>query len=127
MIESGISFVLASEAPKKLAEFYAFAMNAEVHPGLSDLHWLIVHPDGTRMQIYYPSQSRPLPKRGRALALCITGPSSIDPIASLEEWSLKLISRGAIVVEEPRLESFGAEAWLSDPEGNDFLILVPTN
>ncbi len=41
------------------------------------------------------------------------------------EWLEQAQGIGAVVEEEPRLESFGAEAWLNDPEGNALLLLVP--
>jgi hypothetical protein len=35
------------------------------------------------------------------------------------------IGLGASVVEPARLEPFGAECWMNDPEGNAFLMLIP--
>ncbi len=34
------------------------------------------------------------------------------------------IALGAALADAPRQESFGAEAWLLDPEGNRLLLLV---
>jgi hypothetical protein len=36
-----------------------------------------------------------------------------------------VLALGASPLEPARLESFGAEAWLLDPEGNRLLLLVP--
>ena len=39
----------------------------------------------------------------------------------------QLILLGAELIESPRLDFFGAEAWMKDPEGNQFLLLVSSN
>lgn len=42
----------------------------------------------------------------------------------LRDWHTAMLALGAIPVEPPRQEPFGAEAWLADPEGNRLLLLV---
>ena len=56
---------------------------------------------------------------------CLRRPPNQDPLSTLLEWLERATDLGAVVNEEPRLESFGAEAWLNDPEGNALLLLVP--
>jgi hypothetical protein len=45
-------------------------------------------------------------------------------MGALEGWITEALGLGAVVLEPARLESFGAEAWLLDPEGNRLLLLV---
>jgi predicted enzyme related to lactoylglutathione lyase len=42
----------------------------------------------------------------------------------LHDWIATALELGASVVDPPRQEPFGAEAWLLDPEGNRLLLLV---
>ncbi|MFO7628667.1 MAG: hypothetical protein R6W06_03945 [Prochlorococcaceae cyanobacterium] len=42
----------------------------------------------------------------------------------LNTWIKEALELGASVADPPRQESFGAEAWLLDPEGNRLLLLV---
>jgi hypothetical protein len=42
----------------------------------------------------------------------------------LEAWISAASGLGASRLQPPRQESFGAEAWLLDPEGNRPLLLV---
>ena len=35
------------------------------------------------------------------------------------------IALGASLIEPARLEAFGAEVWLADPEGNPVLVVQP--
>ncbi len=121
------SLLIASHHPQKLSKFYAFATCGELQPGINNDHYLIIHRTGMNIQIYRPSLGRPWPKRGKAAALCLQQKSSINPLLSVNEWVERLISRGAGVVERPRLELFGAESWMIDPEGNYFVIFVPIN
>ncbi len=127
MDRSKVSLVLASQAPKKLAEFYSFVMDAEISPGLSEKHWLVIHPDGLSLQIYQPSQNSTLRPKAKGLALCIQGKCCKTPLIRLEEFVVDLVSRGAEMIESPKIEFFGAECWMSDPEGNCFLIMFPFN
>ena len=120
-----VSLVIASKKPKKLSEFYAFATNGYVKPGFDEDHYLIINPSGLKIQVYRPSQRKPLPDKGRASSLCLQHAPSIKPLSIISEWATSLIKRGATVFEQPKLESFGAESWLIDPEGNYFLIVVP--
>ncbi len=43
----------------------------------------------------------------------------------INNWIDELLSMGAQLLEGPILDFFGAEAWISDIDGNIFLILVP--
>ena len=122
-----VSLVIASMKPEKLSEFYAFATNGDIKPGFNEDHYLIIHPCGLNIQVYRPSERRTLSEKGRASSLCLQQAPSDKPISAISEWVKNLISRGAVVFEQPKLESFGAESWLIDPEGNYFLIVVPRN
>ena len=42
----------------------------------------------------------------------------------LQAWISTALDLGATAEDLPRLEPFGAEAWLLDPEGNRLLLLV---
>lgn len=120
-----LNWVLAAHEPEPLARFYASLLELEASQGLSPHHWRLKIPGGTSFEIYRPSRQRPFPDRGRALAPCLRRPPNQDPLATLLKWLERATDLGAVVNEEPRLESFGAEAWLNDPEGNALLLLVP--
>ena len=122
-----LSLVIASRNPKKLSEFYAFATNGDVTPGFNEDHYLVIHPCGLNLQVYRPSKRNLLREKGRALSLCLQQAPSSNPMSTISEWVTSLISRGAAVFEQPKLELFGAESWLIDPERNYFLIVVPRN
>ena len=47
-----------------------------------------------------------------------------NPLAGLEAWIATSLGLGATLLAPARLEPFGAEAWLLDPEGNRLLLLV---
>ena len=125
MSQVHVGWVLASETPSLLAEFYSFAMNAKVTPGRNNSHFWVQHSGGMTLQVYRPSRSKSFPTKGRASALCLWRDPSADPLAEIDDWSSTLIAKGAKLSEKPRMESFGAESWMKDPEGNCFLILIP--
>ena len=120
-----LNWVLAAKEPEHLARFYASLLELKASQGLSPHHWRLKLPGGTTLEIYRPSRQRSFPERGRALAPCLRRLPHQDPLAILLEWLVRAQGLGAVVEEEPRLESFGAEAWLNDPEGNALLLLVP--
>ncbi len=122
-----LSWVIASRNPQKLSEFYAFATKGDLRDGVNKNHFLVVRDDGLNIQVYKPAEKRSWPKPGRRTALCLQQVPSSEPLFSAREWTQSLVVKGAVVVEEPKLEFFGAESWMKDPEGNYFLILVPLN
>ena len=119
-----LSWVLASRRPQQLARFYADLLGTSPRPGVADHHWIVPLPAQGMLQIYTPSRSRPWPDAGSALAPCLQRKVQTDPLEELQAWQQHVIELGGRSTEEPRLESFGAECWLEDPEGQRFLLLV---
>ncbi len=119
------SLVIASKNAYELSKFYAFVLDGEVCAYQKEENHCVVNSDGIKVHIYQPSKKQPWPKRGRASALCLEHPPSLNPLIVVNEWASSLIARGALRAEEPILKSFGAESWMTDPEGNYFLIFVP--
>ena len=120
-----ISWVLAAEDSLRLARFYSELFQATLLPGVAEHHCIVQFSDGTRLEIYRPSRQRPFPLRGRALAPCLKLPPSQEPLPELQRLLSNALQRGGSLLDEARLEPFGAEAWVHDPEGNPLLLLVP--
>ena len=120
-----ISWVLAAEDSTKLATFYSELFQATLMTGVAQHHCIVQFSDGTRLEIYRPSRQRPFPARGRALAPCLRLTPSRDPLPELQRLLSFVLQRGGSLLEDARVESFGAEAWIHDPEGNPLLLLAP--
>tara|TARA_B100001939_G_C16718656_1_gene520237 strand:- start:298 stop:747 length:450 start_codon:yes stop_codon:yes gene_type:complete len=121
-----ITWVLAAHAPEPLARFYALAFGTVAEQGFSRQHWRVPLADGGCLEIYRPSRSRPFPERGRTLAPCLRLSACEHPLELLEACLPELIASGARVQQPPRVEPFGAEAWLEDPEQNPLLVVAPS-
>ena len=119
-----LSWVLASRSPEQLARFYADLLGTNPKPGVATHHWIVPLQGQGSLQIYTPSRKRPWPASGSALAPCLQRRAKADPLLELQDWHQRVIQLGGRSTEEPRLESFGAECWLEDPEGQRFLLLV---
>ena len=125
MVGMGISFLIASSNPSELADFYALVCNGQLSKGLNSKHYLITYRQTNKIQIYKPSAERwPIHSTSSALALCFEKEARLEPLTKLKEWCEEIVAHGASVLEEPRDEFFGAEAWLKDPQGNSFLLLI---
>ena len=120
-----ISWVLAAEDSARLATFYSELFQATLKPGVAEHHCIVQFSDGTQLEISQPSRRRPFPARGRALAPCLRLPPSQQPLPELQRLLSNALQRGGSLLEETRLEPFGAEAWIHDPEGNPLLLLAP--
>ncbi len=119
------SIVLAADDPAALARFYGALLEVEPQPGLSASHWRLPWPAVGVLELYAPSRRRPQPRQQGRLALCLQRDAcGAEPAAALESWIQAAGALGASVLEPPRREPFGAEAWLLDPEGNRVLLLV---
>ncbi len=122
-----ISYALASQNPERLANFYGFVIDGHIsHTNYSD-YFEISTVEPSKIQVYRPSsnQSRVCPSQNKSGSLCIEMPCAKDPLSKLMDLIHELTSKGGSILVEPVLESFGAEAWLVDPDGNSFLLLVP--
>ncbi len=120
-----ISYALASQNPEALADFYRFVIDGNIsdqkgldHFELSSLHRGKIH-------VYRPSSKGAAQTLFKTAALCFEMPSSSDPLLALKEITTELLAKGAHSLETPRMDSFGAELWLEDPDGNNFLLFVP--
>ncbi len=120
-----ISWVLAAEDSARLATFYSELFQAKLNPGVAEHHCIVQFSNGTELEIYRPSRRRSFPARGRALAPCLKLPPSQEPLPELQRLLSNALQRGGSILEEARLEPFGAEAWIHDPEGNPLLLLAP--
>ena len=120
-----ISWVLAAEDSARLAKFYSELFQATLKPGVAQHHCIVQFSDGTQLEIYQPSRRRPFPARGKALAPCLRLSPSQEPLPELQRLLSNALQRGGSLLEEARLEPFGAEAWIHDPEGNALLLLAP--
>jgi predicted enzyme related to lactoylglutathione lyase len=119
------SIVLAADEPSALARFYGELLEVEPQSGLSASHWRLPWPAGGWLEVYGPSRSRPQPRQQGRLALCLQRQAEGSAaVAVLNAWIARALEQGASLQDPPRQESFGAEAWLLDPEGNRLLLLV---
>ena len=122
------SLVLAADNPPALARFYADLLAVEPLQGLGASHWRVPWPAGGFLEIYAPSQSRPQAKQPGRLAMCLQrsagGNNQAAAMALLQGWLASAIGLGASLLDGPRQETFGVEAWLLDPEANRLLLLV---
>lgn len=119
------SIVLAADDPAALARFYGALLGLMPQQGLSATHWRVPWPPGGHLELYAPARSRPQPRGAGRLALCLqrqAAPAGAGDL--LEGWIAEALALGATVLEPPRQEPFGREAWLLDPEGNRVLLLV---
>jgi len=119
------SIVLAADDPASLARFYGALLQTKPRPGLSPTHWRLAWPAGGFLELYAPGRARPQAQQQGRLALCLQQEANgEDPEARLERWIEEALVLGGALLEPARLEPFGAEAWLRDPEGNRLLLLV---
>ncbi|WP_320664305.1 VOC family protein [Prochlorococcus sp. MIT 1223] len=120
------SVVIAAREPKALADFYAKVNKVDIVDGIEPDHYLVSINDGSLyIQFYRPSRTRDFPEKGRSTSICFQSKAVSQPLIYIANWSSDLEKLGATLVEPPINKSFGAEAWMTDPEGNKFLILVP--
>ena len=119
-----LCWVLPARRPEQLARFYGDLLGTTPQPGVAAHHWIVPLQGQGSLQIYTPSRKRPWPSSGSALAPCLQKRAKAEPLLELRHWHQRVIRLGGRSTEEPRLEAFGAECWLEDPEGQRFLLLV---
>tara|TARA_B100001029_G_C14663746_1_gene235818 strand:+ start:138 stop:542 length:405 start_codon:yes stop_codon:yes gene_type:complete len=120
-----INFLIASESPKELSSFYGKINSDKVNKGFNSNHYFILLSKRSKIHFYRPSKNHEWEKKGNTSSLCFQGEPSQDPSKVIEFWTSKLLKSGARVKGLMKSADFGSEQWMLDPEGNQFLILVP--
>ena len=120
------NFLFASSKPEQLARFYSLVLGESISAGFAKNDFSIKSTRVSEIKFYRPSsQQRPSLNLPSSLAICFEKKPSFTPLSVIEEWIEEVTSLGGTLIEGPKLESFGAEAWFSDIEDNKFLLLVP--
>ena len=120
-----INFVIAAENPKELSEFYAKINSDKVHKGFNSAHYFISLSDRSQIDFYRPNENYEWKREGNSTSLCFQGEPSEDPSKSIKGWISDIQKNGGSVMGNSKLAKFGSEQWMLDPEGNQFLILLP--
>ena len=120
-----VNFVIASENPKELSGFYAKINSDKANIGFNSNHYFISLSDRSKIHFYRPNKNSQLHRKGNSTALCFQREPSEDPLKIIERWKSKILKTGGNAVGQVKMADFGSEQWMLDPEGNQFLILVP--
>ena len=122
------NFVISSNQPEKLAEFYGLVFGGEVSEGINENHFSISFTKGSKIHIYRPSTSNAhLHIPTQSVAICFQEEPSDNPVLAIEKWCERILPVGGSLLNGPTKDDFGSEAWMTDPEGNNFLVFVPNN
>ena len=120
-----INFVIASKNPKELSGFYAKINSDKVNKGFNATHYFISLSNRSKIHFYRPNENHEWQRKGNSTSLCFQGEPSEDPVTIIERWTAEILKIGGTSMGIKKLASFGFEQWMLDPEGNQFLILVP--
>ena len=120
-----INFVIASKNPKELSGFYANINSDKVNKGFNPTHYFISLSNRSKIHFYRPNENYEWKRKGNSTSLCFQHEPCANPSTILEGWTSEILKIGGSAMGIPKLASFGSEQWMLDPEGNQFLILVP--
>tara|TARA_Y100001968_G_scaffold299527_1_gene310267 strand:- start:221 stop:628 length:408 start_codon:yes stop_codon:yes gene_type:complete len=120
-----INFVIASKNPRELSGFYAKINSDKARKGFNASHYFISLGNRSKIHFFRPSENHEWQKKGNSTSLCFQHEPSEDPSKIIECWKSEILKIGGSVLGTPKLANFGSEQWMLDPEGNQFLILVP--
>ncbi|WP_257473315.1 lactoylglutathione lyase [Prochlorococcus marinus] len=120
-----INFVIDSENPKDLSCFYAKINSDKAKKGFNSNHYFISLSSRSKIHFYRSNKNRDYQREGNITSLCFQGEPSKDPGQIIERWTSEILKIGGRVMGKSKLAKFGSEQWMLDPEGNQFLILVP--
>ena len=120
-----INFVIASENPKELSGFYAKINSDKASKGLNATHYFISLSNRSKIHFYRPNKNYEWQRKGNSTSLCFQREPCANPSRILQSWTSEILKIGGRLMGIPKLANFGSEQWMLDPEGNQFLILVP--
>ena len=120
-----INFVIASKNPKELSDFYAKINSDKANKGFNSTHYFISLSNRSKIHFYRPNENHKWQRKGNSTSLCFQGEPSQNPSEIIESWISEILKIGGSVMGISKLAYFGSEQWMLDPEGNQFLILIP--
>ena len=120
-----IKFVIASENPKELSDFYSKINSIKANRGFNSTHYFISFSNQSKIHFYRPNQNHQWQRKGNSTSLCFQREPCEEPSKIIESWTSEITKLGGSAIGIPKLANFGSEQWILDPEGNQFLILVP--
>ena len=120
-----INFVIASKNPKELSGFYAKINSDKANKGFNATHYFISLSNRSKIHFYRPNENHDWQRKGSSTSLCFQREPSENPSKIIESWTTEILKIGGTAKGNPKLANFGSEQWMFDPEGNQFLILVP--
>ena len=120
-----INFVIASENPKELSDFYAKVNSDKANKGFNATHYFISLSNRSKIHFYHPNENHEWQMKGNSTSLCFQREPCEEPLKIIKSWTSEITKLGGRANGIPKLASFGSEQWMLDPEGNQFLILVP--
>ena len=120
-----INFVIASKNPKELSGFYAKINSDNVNKGFNATHYFISLSNQSKIHFYQPNENHEWQRKGNSTSLCFQCEPCEEPSKIIKSWTSEIRKLGGSAIGNPKLANFGSEQWILDPEGNQFLILVP--
>ena len=120
-----INFVIASENPKELSEFYAKINADKVNNGFNATHYFISLSNRSKIHFYRPNKNHEWQRKGNSTSLCFQREPCENPSEVIESWRYEISKIGGSSIGIPKLANFGSDQWMVDLEVNQFLILVP--
>ena len=120
-----INFVIASENPKELSVFYAKINSDKASKGFNATHYFISLSNRSKIHFYQPNENYEWQREGNSTSLCFQREPCEEPAKIIQSWTVEITKLGGLAIGIPKLANFGSEQWMLDPEGNQFLILVP--
>ena len=120
-----INFVIASKNPKELSEFYAKINCDKANKGFNETHYFISLSNRSKIHFYRPNKNHEWQRKGNSTSLCFQREPCEDPSKIIERWTSEILKIGGSSMGISKSAKFGCEQWMLDPEGNQFLILVP--
>ena len=120
-----INFLIASENPKELSDFYSKSNSDKANKGFNSTHYFILLSNRSKIHFYRPKKNHEWQRKGNSTSLCFQGKPSENPSKIIDRWKIEISKMGGSAVGMSKQADFGSEQWMLDPEGNKFLILVP--
>ena len=120
-----INFVIASKNPKELSRFYAKINSDKASKGSNTTHYFISLSNRSKIHFYRPNEKHQWQREGNSTSLCFQREPCEETSKIIKSWTSEITKIGGSAFGIPKLANFGSEQWMLDPEGNQFLILVP--
>ena len=87
-----INFLIVSENPKELSDFYSKINSDKANKGFNSTHYFISLSNLSKIYFFRPNENHVWQREGKSTSLCFQGEPSLDQLKIIKRWNSEILN-----------------------------------